>query len=746
MKKKTLLALFCTVGLMGSLGFNLGTEAKELNKFIKNEAGELGYDLNQKVPMYPGSNEIVDIPENYTPDKELFQSSWVATIQNLNFSQPGSQEEFQTNYLNVLGDFKEWNMNAMIFQVRPLLDSWYQSEFNPWSEFLTGTQGVNPGYDPLPWMIEETHKAGMEYHAWLNPYRVSNTKFNNAGLQNKTGKTESELAALAIPDLIKLYNQAGILADNNYAVLHPEQVLMFDQKLFLNPGIPEVREHVFNTVDELVRKYDIDAIHFDDYFYPYRITVDGENVFFGTKDEDKATFEKYGAGFTSIEEWRRHNINLLAEGVKATIDTANNELGKSVQFGISPFGIWEHIENDERGSHTPLTSSQSYSGSIFADTYKWIKEETVDYMAPQIYWSFDQAAAPYGDLTKWWNDVAEGTHTQIYIGHANYKHVGNGGWDASWLNPEEVPNQLKFNTAYPNIKGSALFSYNDITPSNIDSLADNLKQRHQAKNQSIELLKKDYFNQKLLVPAKPWLSHGEVLPPKDVAVNGKEVSITASENGRERFYIVYVGEGNEAEVTSNGANIVERIYNDGSGQFKLTLPELVKGNVFVTAIDAAGVESKPFIKEVPVEKGKVTIKYLEQGTNKVLDEMTLEGDVDAAFNIEVKQFATYEIIKPEFSLEGKFTTEEQQFSIFYKKVETTETSTTESSSSEKGEGSGSSNSGSSNSGKGSSSSKVYAPVKNLPKTGEKQRNIIYVVFGLMILSIAGIIFKKKSTR
>ncbi|MGL5686276.1 MAG: hypothetical protein ACRCXQ_10830, partial [Vagococcus fluvialis] len=131
MKKKTLLALFCTVGLMGSLGFNLGAEAKELNKFIKNEAGELGYDLNQKVPMYPGSNEIVDIPENYTPDKELFQSSWVATIQNLNFSQPGSQEEFQTNYLNVLGDFKEWNMNAMIFQVRPLLDSWYQSEFNP---------------------------------------------------------------------------------------------------------------------------------------------------------------------------------------------------------------------------------------------------------------------------------------------------------------------------------------------------------------------------------------------------------------------------------------------------------------------------------------------------------------------------------------------------------------------------------------------------------------------------------------
>lgn len=596
--KKSKFIVTMTIATLGIGGMNVTTSAADLNKFVRGIDGSLHYDLNQKIPMYEGSSEIVNIPDGYEAPKELFQSSWVATIQNLNFKEPTNESDFKNQYLKVLNDFKEWNMNAMIFQVRPLLDSWYPSEYNPWSEFLSGEQGVDPGYDPLPWMVEETHKAGLEYHAWLNPYRVSNTKFNNEQLQNQTGKTEKELYELSPEELVNVYKESGILSENNYASLHPNHTLIFDNKLFLNPGIPEVRQHIFDTVEELARNYDIDAIHFDDYFYPYRITVEEENVFFGKKDEDLETFKQYGSSFSDIDEWRRHNIDLLVEGVKETIDNVNDDLGKSIQFGISPFGIWEHHDVDSRGSNTPISSSKSYSESIFADSYKWIKEETVDYLAPQIYWSFDQAAAPYGELTRWWNDIAKETRTQIYIGHSNYKHVSNGGWDVSWLNPEEIPNQIKFNTQYESIKGSALFSYNDIQMSDLNSQPDVMRERHNAKNESIKLLKKDFFNNLSLVPAKSWLSKEKVYPPKEATLDNGVLSFKSSDNKNERFYILYSGEGDSKDVMSKSSNIIARIYNDGSDEISYIIPENIENNIYLTAVDAAGVESDEFLKVI----------------------------------------------------------------------------------------------------------------------------------------------------
>ncbi|MEN0024228.1 MAG: family 10 glycosylhydrolase, partial [Microbacterium sp.] len=446
-----------------------------LTAYVKNADGTYGYSATP-VETYPGSGEQVTIPTSLEPENRRFSSAWVGTIGNLNFGKPTDAADFDAKYAAVLDDFTAWNMNAVIFQVRPLLDAYYPSTLNPWSEFLTGTQGADPGYDPLQRMVDATHARGMEFHAWLNPYRVTNTKMTAPAILSALGLTADEVKALAVPEYIKALNEAGILADDNFAVQHPDWVLSFEEKLFLDPGQPEVPAFVADSVAEIVENYDVDAIHFDDYFYPYRITVDGVNVFFGSAGEDRPTFEEFGltAGYADspegIEAWRRDNITGLITQVGDVIDAHNADAGTAVQLGISPFGIWEHRALNPAGSNTPTGSSQTYSNAVFADTRAWVQDELVDYLTPQIYWSFDQAAAPYGELARWWSDVAEGSRTQIYVGHALYKHVNNGGWEAAWMNPEEVPNQIRFDQKLDGIDGSVLFSYNDMKPSDIAAL------------------------------------------------------------------------------------------------------------------------------------------------------------------------------------------------------------------------------------------------------------------------------------
>ncbi|MHC5228892.1 family 10 glycosylhydrolase [Enterococcus sp. LJL99] len=688
MKRKGALAcllFFCSTLISGTAL----AENQPLYKYTKNAEGTLGYDTKSPVPFYENATEFVTLPSTYSQPKHQFKSTWVATIANLNMPQPTSEADFKASYLERLQTLSDWNMNAMIFQVRPLLDAWYPSELNPWSEFLSGSQGTDPGYDPLKWMIDVTHEAGMEYHAWFNPYRVTNTKLSDQSTLDKLKMSKDEVLALSTSEQVLKLKEAGILAPNNYAAQHPENVLMFDEKLFLNPGIPEVQSYVIDSMKEVVENYDIDAIHFDDYFYPYRITVGEDNVFFGDKNEDQATFEKYGKGYTDIEEWRRDNITHLVSGVKSMLDSHNKNKQKAVQFGISPFGIWEHKTNDSRGSNTPTTSSQSYSSSIFADTYKWVKEETVDYIIPQIYWSFDQKAAPYGELTRWWNNVAEGSHSQVYVGHANYKHATNGGWEVAWLNPEEIPNQMKFNQQYDNIDGSVLFSYNDLIPSDIPSLADNLKERNQAKNQAIELLKNEYFSTPSLVPEKPWLSHQAISAPISMnlvqAKNQATLTWKDQAANQTRYFVVYKGTGTAEEVTANPGNIVKRLFKkQDQAEFSFVSENDKEGtSYYVTAVDAAGVESEPtkiVVPEVvPDEKkttGKITVSYLTEDKKQLTKEnLVLEGEIDTPYKTEAKEFAGYELVETPKNATGKFTEQEQNVVYIYRTK--TSTSTTE---------------------------------------------------------------------
>lgn len=344
--------------------------------------------------------------------KRQMRAMWIATVVNVDWpSKTGLTEaEQKQEFIYYLDQAKKMKMNAVIVQISPTADAFYRSDIYPWSKYLSGTQGTDPGYDPLAFMIAEAHKRNLEFHAWLNPYRVS------------------------------MDTNLDELVENHPAKQHPDWVKSYGGKLYFDPGIPAVRQHINNVIQEVTTKYDIDAIHFDDYFYPY--PVEGQDF------PDQTTFEKYRNGFTDKEDWRRNNVNLLVKEVGETI----KQVKPFVKFGISPFGIWKNKSSDPQGSET--SGSESYY-DIYADSRKWIKEEWIDYITPQIYWNIGLTAAPYEKLVPWWAQQVKGTNVHLYIGHAAYKIADN---NEAWDNPEEIPNQLRLNMRYPEVKGSMYFS------------------------------------------------------------------------------------------------------------------------------------------------------------------------------------------------------------------------------------------------------------------------------------------------
>jgi len=443
---------------------------------VNANSGSMGMQFLKKY----NSNEMIllkdkplQIPMYVKEQESQLRGVWVSTVFNLDFpAKKGLTElEYRNEYIRLLDNLEALNMNTVIFQVRPKLDAFYKSNINPWSEYLTGKQGLNPSWDPLKWMIEETHKRGMEFHAWFNPYRVT------------TG-----------------VEKLSDLAPNNWARQNPQYVFSFNGKLQLNPGEPEVIKHINDSVMEVVENYDIDAVHFDDYFYPFK----KGNSWYAKEEEN--SFKKYGTGFKNRDEWRRNNVDKLVETIHNSIESYNIKNEKSVQFGISPFGIWGHKEFHPEGSiegigsQTPKTSRASYDDQ-FADTRKWVKNNWIDYIAPQIYWTFDEKAAPYGELVNWWADVVRGTDVNLYIGHANYRKADINNKNLSWKNPEEISNQLKFNSLYDEVKGSIFFRYK--------SLLENEK-NPPANNQFIKTLKGQHFNKKALLPSKSLLNRKNI--------------------------------------------------------------------------------------------------------------------------------------------------------------------------------------------------------------------------------------------
>ena len=332
---------------------------------------------------------------------------WVATVANIDFpSRPGLPVEAQRAELrSLVNDAEEHGFNAIFFQVRPEGDALYASELEPWSRFLTGTQGEDPGYDPLAELIALARPRGIEVHAWLNPYRASSDR--------------------ARP------NAAGHLATT-----HPERVVRYGALLWMDPGQAAVRAHTTAVVTDLVRRYDIDGVHFDDYFYPYPN---------GTPFPDAASYAAYQAegGELALAEWRVANVNQLVEDVHGAVNATKPE----VDFGISPFGIYRP------GEPEGIRGMDQVEG-IHADPLHWMREGHVDYLAPQLYWPTTQSAQAFEPLLGWWAEqAAPHDGTRLYVGHYLSQVTQTPAWTT-----DELRTQRSLAQAHPEVAGSLWFS------------------------------------------------------------------------------------------------------------------------------------------------------------------------------------------------------------------------------------------------------------------------------------------------
>ncbi len=340
---------------------------------------------------------------------------WIATVGNIDWpSKPGlSIADQQREYRTLLDDVQRLGLNTVFVQVRPTADALWPSPYEPWSHWLTGVQGKDPGYDPLAFLVGEAHARGLKFHAWLNPFRVS-----------------------------KQADPAQLVPDHP-ARQHPDWVFAYGGQLYYDPGKPAVREFVTDVVLDVVKRYPVDGVHFDDYFYPY--PVEGEQI------PDAKTFAANSAGSTDIADWRRHNVDELVSGVSERLAAQKTD----VEFGISPFGIWRNRADDPRGSAT--TGTQSYD-TTYADSYTWVREGWVDYIVPQIYWEIGHPTADYAALVRWWAGAVAGTGVQLYIGQAAYKVGPTPAWGDG-----ELTQHLTLGREYPEVRGDVYFSARSLS-------------------------------------------------------------------------------------------------------------------------------------------------------------------------------------------------------------------------------------------------------------------------------------------
>ena len=348
--------------------------------------------------------------QNQSPVQEL-RAVWVATVSNIDFpSSPTANSNVQrAEFIKLLDMHKRNGMNAVVVQIRPASDAFYPSALEPWSQWLTGRQGQPPFpyYDPLEFMIDETHKRKMEFHAWMNPYRAV---FN--------------------------INSSSISA-THITKIHPEWFLTYGDKKYFDPGNKDVQKHVTAVVKDVTSRYAVDAIHFDDYFYPYRLP--------GKEFPDEATYRVYGNGMTK-DDWRRSNTDSIIVMLSRVIKEEN----KNCQFGISPFGVWRNADKDPNGSNTK--AGQTNYDDLYADILLWLKNGWIDYVAPQLYWEIGHNLADYTTLIEWWSKNTYGKN--CYIGLGIYR----AGSNAAWKDKTQIPRQIEKLRSTPNINGMIFFS------------------------------------------------------------------------------------------------------------------------------------------------------------------------------------------------------------------------------------------------------------------------------------------------
>ena len=474
-----------------------------------------------------------------TNPKNEVRAVWIATVANIDWpiSRTDNIEKQKADFIEILDTYKKLNYNVVIVQIRSVGDAFYPSQLAPWSRYLTGKEGdaPKPFYDPLAWMIAETHARGFEFHAWLNPYRATMDL-----------KTE-------------------ILSPNHDYYKHPEWMIKYGGKYYYNPALPEVQDHLIAVVDEVVKNYDIDAIHFDDYFYPYK---EKGQVF-----NDSISFKKFGCGL-SLDDWRRSNVNNLVKNISVSIKKQK----PWVQFGISPFGVWRNKSVDPKGSDTQ--AGQTNYDDLYADPIAWMQNSWIDYLVPQLYWSMDHPRASYSKLLRWWSENS--TNTALYIGNGTYKI--NADSDKKWSNPNEIPNQINITRTYKNVQGNAFFSAKSFLNKNLNVA---------------QLLKNNQYK----YPALPNVVPNSVRKVTDVPMINTIVKNPISSsftvrcplNSKVRYVMVYGSKNDTIIDVNNPSQIIEKIaFKDKNNALDIEIPTLKldkNNNCAITFIDFYGNES-----------------------------------------------------------------------------------------------------------------------------------------------------------
>jgi len=463
------------------------------------------------------------IAQNQIPPHFEFRGVWVATVENIDWpSKKGlTIEEQKAEFIRLAEMHKRNGMNALIVQIRPAGDAFYPSLLEPWSEYLTGKQGVAPipFYDPLQFMIEETHKLGMEFHAWLNPYRA-------------------------------VFNiHTSSIASSHLTKIHPEWFITYGGKKYFNPGLPQVREFVASVVKDIVTRYDVDAIHMDDYFYPYPIA--------GIPFPDEYTYKQYGNGLNKAD-WRRSNCDSIIKLLYQTIRSVK----PTVKFGISPFGVWRNQKVDSTGSRIQVQllnqtirstkptvkvgiiwrnqendsmGSCTQAGNtcyddLYANILLWLKNGWIDYVAPQLYWERGHKLCDYDTLLAWWNKYTYGKH--LYIGHGVYR----AGTNTAWKNRNELPNEINALRKYTTTQGSIYFS------------SSNFNSNPNGWNDSLQL---HYYALPAIVPPMPWID--STLPSIPIVTGLKNGVYNISYTGTvpmRSFAVFMVQQGMDVKIDS----------------------------------------------------------------------------------------------------------------------------------------------------------------------------------------------------
>ncbi|MCM3239781.1 family 10 glycosylhydrolase [Heyndrickxia oleronia] len=498
------------------------------------------------VALFPSKS--IEAKEVISPKRE-FRAVWIATVNNIDWpSKKGlSIKKQKEEYMKLLNDVKDMGMNAVIVQIKPTADAFYPSNYGPWSEYLTGTQGKNPGYNPLEFMIQEAHKRNLEFHAWFNPYRIS---MNHKDIKK--------------------------LSKDHPARKHPDWVLSYGKQLYYDPGIPEVQDFIVDGIMEVVKNYDIDGVHMDDYFYPYKIA--------GVEFPDNRSYKSYGSKqFANKGDWRRDNVNKLV----AKINTSIKNEKSYVKFGISPFGVWRNIADDPSGSNTK--AGQTNYDDLYADTRQWIQNGSLDYINPQIYWSIGYKPASFDVLNAWWRKEIAGKPIHLYIGQAAYKI--NNNTDPAWSNSQEYSKQINLMRNYKDIHGSVHFSLKNLIRNPLG-----IKNR----------LMNDLYKSPALIPAMPWLDDTAPKMPKlrngVHQRSGVQLTVEDQKGNDTAYYAVYRFDGKQKGSINSSKYLLMTVRK--TSEIQVILDKTAKLNktytYVVTALDRLHNES--------VESNIITVK------------------------------------------------------------------------------------------------------------------------------------------